>query len=75
VAATLRAWNQPSGGPSLYQTVLILHVARAHNAAAGVVVLTERGFGELAMSVGRQYNPPRTARTYWLEVLLKVLRT
>ena len=53
VASMLRAWKQPEGGLSLYQTTLVLHVARAHNAAAGVIVLAGRGLGELAISVCR----------------------
>src|SRR5438132_8702420 len=53
VAAMLKAWKQPPGGLSPYQTAVVLHVARAHNAAAGVVILAERGFGELAMAVCR----------------------
>src|SRR5262249_16329066 len=52
-ASTLKQWKQPDGGLSLYQKALVLHVARAQNAAAGVVVLAERGFGELAMSICR----------------------
>ena len=53
VASMLKAWKQPPGRLPLYQTALVLQVARAHNAAAGVVILAERGFGELAMSICR----------------------
>jgi Family of unknown function (DUF5677)/SEC-C motif len=53
VAEMLKAWKQPEAGLSLYENALVLLLARGHNAAAGVAVLAERGFGELAMSVCR----------------------
>src|SRR5262249_44433061 len=53
VASMLKAWKPPKDGLPVYQHTLLLLVARAHNATVGVVVLAERSFGELAMSVCR----------------------
>jgi hypothetical protein len=60
VASMVKAWKSPKGSLSLYQYALVLLVARAHNAASGVVILAERGFGELAMSADS--SPKRWSR-------------